>query len=208
MTKLRSLVERTGIALFLVSHLRRTNSDSNSHEEGGRVSLGQLKKDHSIAQLSDSVIALERDHQGEANANLTTLRVLKNRFSGEVGVATTLSLTYLHANSETKSEDTVEFNPTDFKPNPPTKQQIKRANSETDLLPSVRSGNNTSKSEDVELHCLVTLDYETGETTRYNDTGTAEPISRGVTYLMDADTIIGHNIIGFDADDKESLPIL
>ena len=52
--------------------------------------------------------------------------------------------------------------------------------------------------EDVELHCLVTLDYETGETTRYNDTGTAEPISRGVTYLMDADTIIGHNIIGFD----------
>ena len=52
--------------------------------------------------------------------------------------------------------------------------------------------------EDVSLHCLVTLDYETGETTRYNDTGTAEPISRGVTYLMDADTIIGHNIIGFD----------
>ena len=52
--------------------------------------------------------------------------------------------------------------------------------------------------EDVSLHCLVILDYETGETTRYNDTGTAEPISRGVTYLMDADTIIGHNIIGFD----------
>ena len=52
--------------------------------------------------------------------------------------------------------------------------------------------------EDVELHCLVTLDYETGETTRYNDTGSGQPISRGVTYLMEADTIIGHNIIGFD----------
>ena len=52
--------------------------------------------------------------------------------------------------------------------------------------------------EDVELHCLVTLDYETGETTRYNDTGSGLPISRGVTYLMEADTIIGHNIIGFD----------
>ena len=38
MTKLRILVERTGITLFLVSHLRRSNSDSNSHEEGGRVS--------------------------------------------------------------------------------------------------------------------------------------------------------------------------
>ena len=39
MTKLRSLVERTGIALFLVSHLRRTNGDTN-HEEGARVNLG------------------------------------------------------------------------------------------------------------------------------------------------------------------------
>ena len=52
--------------------------------------------------------------------------------------------------------------------------------------------------EDVELHCLVILDYETGETYRYNDTGSAMPISRGVTSLMCADTIIGHNIIGFD----------
>ena len=31
MTKLRSLVERTGIALFLVSHLRRTGNDRTSY---------------------------------------------------------------------------------------------------------------------------------------------------------------------------------
>ncbi len=64
----------------------------------------------------DSVIALERDQQGEANANLTTLRVLKNRFSGEVGVATTLSYDLSTCQFyETKPEDTVEFNPaTDF----------------------------------------------------------------------------------------------
>ena len=49
-----------------------------------------------------------------------------------------------------------------------------------------------------EIHCIVTHDYETGETTRYNDIGGEEPIVRAVTYLMDADTIIGHNIIGFD----------
>ena len=42
MTKLRSLVERTKIHLFLVSHLRRTQSDQN-HEEGARVTLGQLR---------------------------------------------------------------------------------------------------------------------------------------------------------------------
>ena len=116
MTKLRSLVERTGISLFLVSHLRRTNSDNNSHEEGGRVSLGQLRGSHSIAQLSDSVIALERDQQGEANANLTTLRVLKNRFSGEVGVATTLSydLSTCQFYESNETENPV-FNPsTDF----------------------------------------------------------------------------------------------
>ena len=42
MTRLRSLVERTGIALFLVSHLKRTSGDHN-HEEGARVISGQLR---------------------------------------------------------------------------------------------------------------------------------------------------------------------
>ena len=90
MTKLRSLVERTGITLFLVSHLRRTNSDVN-HEEGARVTLGQLRGSAAIAQLSDSCIALERDQQGGPESNATTVRVLKNRYSGEVGIAATLS---------------------------------------------------------------------------------------------------------------------
>ena len=90
MTKLRSLVERTGITLFLVSHLRRTNSDVN-HEEGARVTLGQLRGSAAIAQLSDTCIALERDQQGGPESNATTVRVLKNRYSGEVGIATTLS---------------------------------------------------------------------------------------------------------------------
>ena len=91
MTRLRSLVERTGITLYLVSHLRRSSNDSNTHEEGGRVSLGQLRGSHSISQISDSVIALERDQQSEDSNNTTTVRVLKNRYSGEVGVATRLT---------------------------------------------------------------------------------------------------------------------
>ena len=41
-----------------------------------------------------------------------------------------------------------------------------------------------------EIHCLVTMDYDTGEITRYNDTGMADPILRGVQYLELADTII------------------
>ena len=86
MTKLRSLVERTGIALFLVSHLKRTQSDQN-HEEGARVTLGQLRGSASIAQLSDSVIALERNQQDGSQHSDTTVRVLKNRYSGETGIA-------------------------------------------------------------------------------------------------------------------------
>jgi twinkle protein len=86
MTKLRSLVERTGIALFLVSHLKRTQSDQN-HEEGARVTLGQLRGSAAIAQLSDSVIALERNQQDGSQHSDTTVRVLKNRYSGETGIA-------------------------------------------------------------------------------------------------------------------------
>lgn len=81
MTRLRSLVERTGITLFLVSHLRRASGDQN-HEEGARVNLASLRGSHSIAQLSDSVLALERNQQANSK---TTVRVLKNRYTGEVG---------------------------------------------------------------------------------------------------------------------------
>ncbi len=113
MTKLRSLVERTGIALFLVSHLRRTNSDQN-HEEGARVTLGQLRGSAAIAQLSDQVIALERDQQADAERSFTTVRVLKNRYSGETGVACQLEYD-LNTCRFIEHETQPEFNPaTDF----------------------------------------------------------------------------------------------
>ena len=86
MTKLRSLVERTGIALFLVCHTT-TPPNGQSHEEGGRVQLRSLRGSRSIGQLSDAVIALERDQQGGSERDATTVRVLKNRYSGEVGEA-------------------------------------------------------------------------------------------------------------------------
>ncbi len=87
MTNLRSLVERTGIKLFLVSHLRRAQNDK-AHEDGQRVSIGQLRGSASISQLSDTVLALERDQQNPDD--VSTLRVLKNRYSGETGVAAEL----------------------------------------------------------------------------------------------------------------------
>jgi|TARA_R110001592_G_scaffold138973_6_gene358644 twinkle protein len=97
MTKLRSLVEETGISLLLVSHLRRPSGD-RGHEDGREVSLSHLRGSASIAHLSDSVIALERNQQAdnEFEANTTTIRILKNRYTGDTGIAT-----YLHYDNET-----------------------------------------------------------------------------------------------------------
>jgi twinkle protein len=88
MTKLRSLVEEVGIALILVSHLKRP--EGKAHEEGAKTSLAQLRGSASLGQLSDLVLGFERDQQAEDEADVTTVRVLKNRYSGETGVNCTL----------------------------------------------------------------------------------------------------------------------
>ena len=109
MTKLRSLVERTGIAMFLVSHLRRTSSDVNHEEE--LESRRSARGSASIAQLSDACIALERDQQDGSKRGTTTVRVLKNRYSGETGVACEL-IYDLDTCKFNETETTQEFDPT------------------------------------------------------------------------------------------------
>jgi twinkle protein len=86
-TKLRMLVQETGITLFMVSHLKRP--DGKGHEEGAASSLSQLRGSASIAQLSDMVIGLERNGQADdpTERNTTYVRVLKNRFCGTTGKA-------------------------------------------------------------------------------------------------------------------------
>jgi twinkle protein len=87
MTRLRTLVQEQNIHLMLVSHLSRRASSDSGHEEGAIVSLSQLRGSHGIAQLSDFCFSLERNGQAEEESkrNRTTVRVLKNRFSGETG---------------------------------------------------------------------------------------------------------------------------
>ena len=91
MTKLRTLVEETGIGLILVSHLKRVGQ-GKAHEDGGQISLSHLRGSQSIAQLSDIVIGLERDQQDPdpIRANMTKMRILKNRYTGQVGLAANL----------------------------------------------------------------------------------------------------------------------
>ena len=91
MTELRSVTQETGVAMFLVSHLRRASGDKG-HENGAEVTLSHLRGSQSIAQLSDCVIGLERNQQASTakEANLTKVRVLKSRYTGQTGIATHL----------------------------------------------------------------------------------------------------------------------
>lgn len=89
MTNLRSIVEETGVGIFVISHLRR-KPDGQAAEEGARISLSDLRGSGAIAQLSDTVIAMERDQQDKENGHISQLRVLKSRHTGRTGVADTL----------------------------------------------------------------------------------------------------------------------
>lgn len=84
-TRLRQLIEETGITVLAVVHLKRPDK-GKSYNEGRQVTLTDLRGSGSLEQLSDVVIALERDQQGE-DPNRAYVRVLKNRPIGITGVA-------------------------------------------------------------------------------------------------------------------------
>ena len=88
MTKLRTLVQELNITLICVSHLKRPQGNQG-HEDGGSVSLSQLRGSGAIAQLSDAVITLERNSmaENEEERHLTKIAVAKNRYNGETGPA-------------------------------------------------------------------------------------------------------------------------
>ena len=74
------------------------------------MSLSHLRGSQAIAQLSDAVVALERNQQADDDkeANLTVVRVLKNRYAGITGIATHL---YYHRDTGRLNEvlDVEEF---------------------------------------------------------------------------------------------------
>jgi twinkle protein len=92
MTRLRTLVQETGITLICVSHLKRPSTSNKGHEDGESVSLSQLRGSGAIAQLSDAVITLERNSMStDPNVRHTTkVAVAKNRYNGLTGPACAL----------------------------------------------------------------------------------------------------------------------
>ena len=89
MTQLRSLVEETGAGIVVVSHLRKGDTKSTPFEQGGIISLDDLRGSGSLKQLPDTVLALERNQQAdkENSRNVLKIRVLKCRFTGNTGLA-------------------------------------------------------------------------------------------------------------------------
>jgi twinkle protein len=66
--------------LCAVVHLRRPQGD-RGHEDGAEVRLGQLRGSHSIAQLSDVVIAGQKP-EDDPQGNVNEWICLKNRRNG------------------------------------------------------------------------------------------------------------------------------
>ena len=89
MTRLRQLIEETGIMVLAVVHLKRPDK-GGSYNEGRPVSLSDLRGSGSLEQVSDTVVALERNQQNEETSNISTIRVLKNRTVGDCGPAGTV----------------------------------------------------------------------------------------------------------------------
>lgn len=89
MAELKKVAVEEEIIILAACHLRKSANATKTHEEGGHVTLDDLKSSSSIKQLSDIVIGLERNSQDEdvVKANTTVLRVLKNRDFGIKGPA-------------------------------------------------------------------------------------------------------------------------
>lgn len=94
MTKLRSLVEETGVGMVAVVHLKR--KQGTSYNDGGKVGLTDLRGAASLEQFSDNVFALERDqqHKDESERHISTIRILKCRETGASGTADELQYSH------------------------------------------------------------------------------------------------------------------
>lgn len=83
MAEMGGLVKELDIVLHLISHL--ATPDGKPHEEGGRVMIRHFKGSRSIGFWCHFMFGLERNQQDEDEAlrQTTTLRVLKDRYTGQ-----------------------------------------------------------------------------------------------------------------------------
>ena len=83
--KLKALTVELDINLHIIAHTKRVSG--KSLEEGGQLSLSDIRGTAGVGQLSNIVMGLERNGQAEdtRERNTTLIRIVKNRFSGKTG---------------------------------------------------------------------------------------------------------------------------
>lgn len=93
MAEMASLAKELKIIIHFISHL--STPDGTPHEEGGRVMIRHFKGSRAIGFWSHFMFGLERDQQHEDPKlrQVTTFRVLKDRYTGR-GTGTTIYLGY------------------------------------------------------------------------------------------------------------------
>ncbi len=91
MHKLRGIVTKTGVHLDVISQLRKP-AGGVGYEEGARIRTADLRGSGSLSSVPNTIIAMERNRQAPNDivANTSILRVLKNRYGGDTGVADAL----------------------------------------------------------------------------------------------------------------------
>ena len=93
MREMAGLALELNIIIHYVSHL--ATPEGKSHEEGGRVTIRHYKGSRAIGYWTHFMFALERDQQSGEDIQITTLRILKDRFTG-ASTGKTIALKYSH----------------------------------------------------------------------------------------------------------------
>ena len=89
MSDLLKTAKKHNVWIGVISHLRKTNSNAKSFEEGRIPSMDDIKGSGSVKQISFQIIAFARNMIAvdEAEKNTIKIRVLKSRFTGRTGDA-------------------------------------------------------------------------------------------------------------------------
>jgi twinkle protein len=87
MNNLARLAKRHDVWIGLVSHLRKSQNNTKSFEEGRLPSIDDIRGSGSIKQISYDIIAFSRDMTAELDAvrNVINTSVLKCRHTGKTG---------------------------------------------------------------------------------------------------------------------------
>lgn len=112
MSELLKIAKRHNVWIGLVSHLRKSQQDQNSFEQGAEINEDSMKGSGSLKQISAQIIALERNKnaENEGERHTVKVRVLKDRFGGDTGLAARYKFSFdtgrlLPVNSQISASD-------------------------------------------------------------------------------------------------------